>query len=471
MKYENLNIKVAFGFLLSLLLSICAFYIVHNAAWLVGDDSIVISHTGFGKPFHPKDTIFKGSGRFFPFSYLMYNILLPFSNGFISPKTHYCLHLVCYVLCILNFVFITLDMLKHNKVWLKYSLAICVAIIVTGRTIPNYLECYSTAWFSYYLCSVFLLALYMFIKNDKMIWGILTLIVVNFSIYRAENEFILSLSLGVLFLLLNPKPTNNRKRLFFCLLTASSLIFILIYSTFILPYIVDKYDSSHGTNISFINNAINILIAQKIILASIPFAIYRSYIVLKQKQGFDYFDIIYPSAWAMCLGGFILKLNWVLYYNIPALYMLMFILHSCSSFKWKQKWTITIFSLFALFYGAKIPESISLNQKKRIEQPFKVEYLSNLVNANNAIWYDPNINPEQHTVSMVNKDWITTQIAWYKHQKEFSIPTCNFDSEIPKSICFILLSENDHYLPKLITEQNEITPIFNESGIVAYSIK
>ena len=52
-------------------LGVCVYFMIHNAYWQIGDEAIVISHTGMGKPFSPKgfEGMVSSYGRLYPFAY------------------------------------------------------------------------------------------------------------------------------------------------------------------------------------------------------------------------------------------------------------------------------------------------------------------------------------------------------------------------------------------------------------------
>ena len=450
-----------------LIISICAFFIVYNASWLVGDDAIVMRHTGFGHPFMPKDFVIKEAGRFYPFSYLMYNILLIFGKGWISPEAHYTLHSICFIFCIFNYSILAFNITENRQPWFRYAITLLVAITAVGRFLPNFLECYSTVWFGYYLSSLFILLAFTFFQKQVLTFGILALLVATFSTYRSESSFIMPLAFGSANLLFNFKRLSKAKAIISALLIVDAIIYLTIYATSILPYTVGRYDGSHGSNISFISNAINIIVAQKIILISIPFALYKLFLLAKGKSAYGFFDSIYLTALAMCCGGFILKLNWVLYYNTAAIFTLFFILSVCMSTKMRQTNVIIIFAAISLLYGSKITPTIINNQKSRIQVPIEIAQLSQKIECHQTFWLAPDDN--NHTESMVKKDWIETQIAWATNNERFKIKSISDIDEIANVNMPILFfySANDSTLIQNISRDHyEQEPVFQEGGIV-----
>ena len=56
-KKNEALIKTFFWTLWSIILMVCVYYIVKNAHWVIGDDAIVMEHTGSGIPFPPSHMI------------------------------------------------------------------------------------------------------------------------------------------------------------------------------------------------------------------------------------------------------------------------------------------------------------------------------------------------------------------------------------------------------------------------------
>ena len=162
----------------------CGFFIVYNAQWFIGDDAILIRHTGSGKPFLPSGTVNPSSGRFYPFAYLVYDILLVFSKGtYISAQAHYAIHLVAFVVFVFCMTKLALFVLKEVRSEYRFVIALFFAITCIGRVFPNYVECFSTVWCSYTLLGMFLLSVLLFFKEQKWIHGCIALLLINYMCY------------------------------------------------------------------------------------------------------------------------------------------------------------------------------------------------------------------------------------------------------------------------------------------------
>ena len=89
-------IKGCFYGIVAILTGILAFLIIYNAGWIIGDDAIVIRHTGWGHFFNPADTVTPSAGRFYPLAYVIYNILPIFQ--LYSVNAHFALHTLVFIL-------------------------------------------------------------------------------------------------------------------------------------------------------------------------------------------------------------------------------------------------------------------------------------------------------------------------------------------------------------------------------------
>ena len=328
MKNKDLLIRIVFWSLWVVMVAYCVFFIVHNAQWLIGDDSIVIRNTGSGKAFLPDEVTYnRVNGRFFPFAYLAYNVLLLFNHGYISPTAHYILQAVFFVVFALSFTVLLLKILKGQSVLWRYLLAFCTIVLVIGRVYPQFIECFSTSWCAHTLIALFLLFTYLFQERQKWIYGVAALFFVNYLCYCGEQYFVFPLLLGTCTLLFQHKSLTKRGKAFNWMLMGSALMFLLLYATLILPHIENAYDGTHGEDVSFIGNAARMFVTQKILILAFVVFMVRLVDLVKNNKRICYFDILLLTAFGYCCGCAILKLNWSLYYNSATLFCIPAILY------------------------------------------------------------------------------------------------------------------------------------------------
>lgn len=446
---KELYIKLVFWTLWTALVAMCTYYIIHNAQWLIGDDAIVIRHTGFGKAFLPSDTVSPSSGRFYPFAYLVYDILLLFGGEHISPTAHYVLQAVFFVLFVVSVTCLILGVLENQKAIWKYSLALSAIVVFVGRVYPQYTECFSTTWFGYSVLAVFMLCVYLFYKRQKWIYGVIALLCVNYNCYCGESAFALPLSFGVCSLLFQRKTLTSKEKVFNWCLVGSALLFLALYATLVLPYINSAYDSAHGTDVGYVENAVKMIYAQKLLLLALVLFVIRLVDMLRNKKEYTLYDNLLMTAAACCCGNFILRLNWTLYYNGAALLVLPSILYFSIHYL-KERWTLVLFVTLALFYGRKIPTTIQKNQKHREEVYSGISYLSSMIDeADSVFWYEP--KAETYSYDLVLREWrhtsIDTYLGWLRCSSDFKTKEAESFERIDNTI-WLSPSENKQLFPE-----------------------
>ena len=454
---------------------ITVYYIIANAQWLIGDDAIVISHTGIGKPFLCEDTIWPEAGRFFPFAYQMYNVLLMLFDGYISPYIHYLYHGLCFILAsflMMKSLILVCNNDKENK--FIYWIAIIGTIFIGTRVYSGFINCFSTTWFGYFRGALIIFSFLSFIAYKKWIWGALSLLLISLGCYCSEVSFVLPLAWGVCGLLLRNKIAPKEEKIFYFGLIISAILFLILYYFISYIHIEKVYDSSHGTNLSIIHNALKILLAQKFLwLALIVFCV-RAFDVVVRKKEVTIYDILLLASAAHCVGGFILKLNWILYYNKAIIYSLPAVIYFCNYYL-KPKWTLLIILCFAIFYSAKIPNMIKQNQENRIDSFTFVNTLADKIKEGEEVyWYNPSTIYKSSN-EYIFRDWIqqaTEKYLWYVLED----PTFRFKTitEYNDEKGYVLISnENDILTPnsnKKIINNGEFIISQKERGLKLYKI-
>lgn len=117
---DNL-IKYASWALMALITVACAFFIVHDAQWIIGDDAIVMSYSGWGHWFPMSQTIRPSEGRFYPTAYQMYNLYAPFFDGQMSAQAMYLFHAIIFALTVGACFWLMQDILKKREVIWRYG--------------------------------------------------------------------------------------------------------------------------------------------------------------------------------------------------------------------------------------------------------------------------------------------------------------------------------------------------------------
>lgn len=457
---------IAWAFLI-LFLSICSYFVVHNAQWLIGDDAIVIRHTGFGHFFKPSDTIQPEIGRFFPFTYLQYNVLPLIINGNISATSVYIYQMIIMVLFAVIGFFLVLDILKERpSVW-KYTIAFLITVFLVGRHYSDYVNCLSTSWFGSFVNILSVAFLYLYHKKGNLIYAVLAFIAFTYSSYCSEVNFVVPLTIGAGALALLWRRLSVKSKTFYSSLILSSVVFLVIYYFKVYIHTTSAYDGSHGTEVTFLGNTFHILLAQKFIWLIILVAIGRIYEIIRFKKEFTIYDVLILAAAGHCVGGFILKLNWVLYYNRAIIIALPSVIYFLNVWL-KPKYLFAVALCFAAFYGIKIPKTITTSQRNRTDAYIFVKQLINCKKSDNQdiVFYYPQDETEDFNNEL--RDWIysslQTYIAYELNQEDFYIERISSlnDIETDNNYVIVTSSYND-----LISEtgNSEFTkgfiPLFN----------
>ena len=152
---KELVVKSMFWTFVCALVCVCSFFIMHNAAWLLGDDCQSIIYTGWDKPIFGffVDPAF---GRFFPLDYTVYDVLCLFYDGQIPPSAHFFMHVLGFILFVGSFASIALYLLRKTEYWYKYLVAFLVVILAVGRTLALFVECWTGIWTIFAFLALFL---------------------------------------------------------------------------------------------------------------------------------------------------------------------------------------------------------------------------------------------------------------------------------------------------------------------------
>ena len=468
---ENKWAVVAFWLAMIAFLSVCAYYMIHNAAWRLEDEAIVINHTGMGKAFSMKG--FEGMvgnyGRFFPFAYNLYNVLLLFHDGYISPTDHYILQSIALVIYALAFAAIALFILRKQSVAWKFAITFCVVAICVIRVYPEFITCYTGAWIIFMFLPIFLWAACKFNETEKWFYGIVSLLVINYINYCYETLFIIPLVMGACSLLFCYKKLNKNKRLYSWLLVASGLLFLLLYAILVLPRAKNFY--GHYTSDSVLQIAYKIFIAQKIYWIAVLALIVRTVELFNKKSEYTLYDSMLLAAFAYFCGAAILRLDFVYYYNIGSLTALVPILYFLNE-KLKPQWIFVLMACIAAFYCRKTPTYIKRIQEERTQTFTNVSNLSKQIGKENVYWYAPgNDNPNNQWADLRStmKTRLEIYLSWLLQHDVHIEEKSSFNYE--KGI-WMFPKENIELFPDDNTidmVQGEL--VFNARGITGYHIQ
>lgn len=422
-------IKIIFGILTCLLVSLCSYYIVHNATWLLGDDCTTLVYTGWDKPifgFFVSPTL----GRFFPLNYTIYDILLPFFNGQIPPAAHYTIHILCFILFVGSFMWLSVFILREQPVWYRYAISFLIVVLIIGRTFINYAQCWTGIWMIFTVLPIFILCSLRFLETTRWWYALIALVTINYVIYYYEIVFIIPLTIGASALLFSFMRLSKPEKTYYASLVASGLLFLILYVVLVLPKVENFY--SHHSDMTLFQNAMKMFIAQKIMWFSVTFLAVRAYCLIRKKASFCLYDGLLLASCAYFCGAALLGLDFTLYYN-PAVLIAIPAILAYSIRYLKINRALVLFLILAVFYVRYIPNHIKSNQEVRLSTYANVQLYIKQLNGRDAFFYEPNDDSldkwnweERH----IKRFYLEKVAGWYMKNESFTIESKdNFTGE------------------------------------------
>lgn len=412
-------IKYGSWLVMAVITAVCAFFIVHNAQWVLGDDAIVMRYAGWGHWFPMSHTVIPENGRFFPLTYQMYNFVAPWCDGQMSAHVMYMFQAIVFALSTGLCFYLIQDILKNREAWWRYGIAVLATVFFIGRHFVVYMNCFSTAWFGTFLTVALLLFAYLLYTRKQWWYGVVAFLIVLWITYTGENAFVAPLAWGTCGLLLMWKKSTKAERWFHIGLVADAIVFLLVYFFFIYLRITKAYDGAHGAEVTLLGNMKSILIAQKFLWVAIVLFGVRVWDVLKNKAEIVFYDLFFLTAGAICVGGFILKLNWVMYYNGAVLMALPAVVYFLNYYL-KPYWTALVMLIFAGWYGIKVPKAVKECDRDRQDSHQFMTVLAEQMNEGKTVYlYMP--GEEQDSFDDVWRRWLydaTETFAGYYTEQE-----------------------------------------------------
>lgn len=374
---------------LTCFLAVSVYFMVHNAQWLMGDEAIVFSRTGMGKPFSFSgfDGMIESYGRLYPFAYTFYNVLLLFTDGYVSPKAVYVFQGISLSVFAVFFALLALRLLRDKSNPWKLATAFFFTAICVFRVYTEFITCYTGMWIVFLFLPIFMFFTCRFMESEHWGDGVIALLSITYIIYCYETIFLIPLALGMGELLFRYRKLTSRKRVFCLLLSGSGLLFLVLYAILVLPKAHQFYH--HYGDTTFLQNAFRMFFANKLYwLASVVLVVRFIEVVFKKKP-YSFFDSLLLSSFAYFLGAAVLKLDYTYYYNVGALIGLTASLYHLKGWLGPE-WLCILMVAFALFYGRKMPRVIRRFQSERTEVSTQMGILSTYLDKQESVfWYEP----------------------------------------------------------------------------------
>ena len=440
---NDLMIKSIFWGLLTALVAVGCYFIVHNAAWLIGDDAQVFTYTGWDTPIYGF-FVHPSFGRFFPLDYTLYDILCLFYEGQIGPTPHYVIHAICFVVYCFTFALISLRILKDTNVIAKYFITFCVVVVVVGRTYLNFIQCWTGIWTIYVFLALSIYLAIKFFDTKNWLFGVLSLLSINYVLYYYETMFAIPVAIGACALLFSYNQQDKRERIFNWLMIASGVLFLLLYVIIVVPQIEHAYH--HYTEDSLLENAFKMFFAQKIMWLVVVFGIVRIIAFIRKKATYNFYDSLLLASCAYCCGAAVLHLNYTLYYTPAILCAIPAILYFSNKYL-KTRWTIVLFIFLALFYGRKIPKDTIENQKERIGTVENIAKLNEYSDCQ-LYYYQPDnaeLNEGDLDVRACFNHYICSLAGWYRGDRYLSAEVNEVFDENKSGIWIVYVKDLENF--------------------------
>lgn len=460
---NNKILRVSFYTIISVFVAVLAFFIAYNPQWLIGDDAIIIRHTGWGHFFNPVDTVTPSAGRFYPLAYFLYNILPIFHLS--SVGAHWGLHTIVFLVFAIASVVLAQKAFDNKQTIWTYLAVLATTSICIQRGYNAFLDGFSTIWIDYTLVVVWAIATYFVHTKQSKMAAIIGFLSISYFTYCLEANFTLPLCYGVIGLVFVWGAASKFEKGYLWSMVATAILFLSIYFFTCFLHIEQAYDGSHGSEVTLLGNAIKMLIAQKVLLFGLPILAWRMYCVFCKKEQFVFWDTMIVAAYGFCCGCAILKLNWVMYYSIASIYMMPALAHYLVKYL-NEKVATAILILLALFMCRTLPKYIKDNQGGRTGTTEQMAIIEEQYRAGHDFyWYEPT-DDREWCFDMEIRAWLReslqTQIGWQVGDEAFKLNVITeFCDSVHETGIYFVSKQNEKLFPGI----NE--PIVN-AGEVLY---
>ena len=421
METQEKIIKWIFWGIWIVIIAVCSYFIIANAAWVDYDDSQVMIYTGWDKPIFGF-FVDPAYGRFFPLDYTVYDILPLFYDGQIPPIAHYAIHVFWFIVYLAFFTAISFLLMKNQKAVWKYAITLLLLVAVIGRTYVHFMQLWTGIWTIFAFIPIFLYGYIRFIETKRWGYGILALIAINYVLYYYETMFTIPITIGACSLLFTYKKQDKRERVFNYFLISSGIVFLLLYLILVVPKIEHMYH--HYTKDSLLINAIKMLFAQKIMWLVIVVLIARTVSFFKKTTTYTIYDSIILASCAYFVGVSILHLDYTLYYT-PAVILALPALLYFSNLYLKPWSVLILFLCLAGFYGRKIPKDTRMTQEKRKNMYTNICRFNEIVtNGMDAYYYlpeNPVLDEGELVIRSCKVTYLESKAGWYQNNPDFAL--------------------------------------------------
>ena len=301
--------------------------IMHDPIWTLDDSTIIQNTVGSGRMMHVYDPpgydLDAKSGRFFPLAYMHTNLVLLFTEGYISAKPLFVLNFVLWVGFVVLLFFLCYCVLRErvkSQAMAEWT-SLLVVLVICQRVLYNFSCLWTTVCVDNFLSVLFCVLFFKYLNSEgkkKQLYAVSALLTLAYFSFCIEVNLVLPFVVGFGMLLARKKKDFLTITSFFVV-----MLFVVLYCTLILPHAESFYDSSHGSEETILSNAIKLMLLQKLLILMFIILAYRAFRIVVKKDVMDpFYDILFLSGVGYTLGCFVLRLNWGLYYTIPIVFAL-----------------------------------------------------------------------------------------------------------------------------------------------------
>lgn len=362
--------------------------ITHSASWSLDDATIIQSTVGSGEMMDVYDEpgFQPRVGRLFPLAYMHENLVLLFEDGYIDAKPFYILHALLWCLFIVV-IFVTsyyILTLITDKFYIRLLVALVAVLIVGQRCIYDFSQLWTTISADELLAALISLLYIIYCRTSKWAYGLGALCAMLYFAFCIEINSIVPFVMGSALLLFTKKKWMGWGSL------GIVALYAVAYCTMILPGVSEIYDSSHGASTSLIQNAFSMVLLQKLLIVAFGLLIWRMYRVFIKKGAYrDDTDTLLAIGCAYAVGGFVMRLNWGLYYNVAILFTIPSLLSELN-FSTKRAGIISgiVVLMIGGYYTVKYPKLVKAIYHNKEANAVDMQKLDTYIrDAKNIVWY------------------------------------------------------------------------------------
>jgi hypothetical protein len=399
------NDKKLYRFLVPVITAFIVFLIMYKANWLFGDDQQRLRSTAINEySYIFSDSLFTGSGRFWPLGQFHFNIPLFIYRVFgintgLPVTVHFLLIALFYVISVV-FLYLLFKEIESDKVkkGLLFSVFfICVFPITSRAFVRVFMDLIYAETLLIMLLSIFMYCYYKALKTEKNKYYISALLVMLYGTYTKEPFFGVFLIIALTNLLFRYQEQTKKERTFYALLILNGILFITLYY-FVSFRNAPGFYNEGRLEMSTPQFIISIFLSTKIFIPVFLLGFIRLFQVLfrKDKKHLFYDGLLFAGM-GYLVAFIFLRLN-DSYYYIPAIILSLPVLLYWSKYLYEKGTFYALILLFSItmicvynFWNESYQVKTIIAERENI-MPYFNTLLEEHNNGKTFIWYEPDID-------------------------------------------------------------------------------